>query len=480
MSESTAIQRAGDATSQGPIDALVRRPVLLGLGALLVLASVALLATRYYAFAPVPSIALLLLLLLYRWPEVGFYLVVALVPFGGFRKIEGPFTLNIPWIVAAVLCVVVAIRLLPGKRLPGGLRSSMWGWLLLFLSISLVSACLSRFSSTSFTNIGLLIVAYVFVFLGMTLLSTESMRTWLPGVLVASVSLSSLLAVLGYFLHLPFLAERHGEELVRGVGGAIDPNNMSLMILFVVPLLTHYLVHGRGIVRRAGALGLIALNLAAIVTTFSRGGALMTLVTGLLVGREVVRAVTPRALALLALSMALAAGVFVSWMPHGYWDRLSTLFAWEDTALSRRSTYLVVGRDAALEDPILGSGPGTFRDLYASSEEGRRFPREGKTARRYAHNTYLEVLVGTGLLGLVAFLAALLCADLGFGRAARRLASAGDEEGASALRAYRTSFRVVCLYLLIFSDVYHKYLLLSLSTSQVAGGLPSPPQVVER
>ncbi len=475
MQDTVAGRQEWTATPQGILPALGSRPLLAAFAAFLVLASVALLATKYYLLAAAPSLALLLFLLLYRRPDLGFYLVVFLIPFGGFRKIEGPFTLNVPWLLASLLLLVVAVRLLPGKQLPSGINSPLWKWLLLYFAVCLISAFLSAFPATAFANIGLQLVSYLFILLGMTLVSSEGLRRWLPGVLVASISISSLLAVLGTFFNLPLFAEKHGEELVRGIGGSIDPNNMSLMILFVVPFLARASLGARGRVRRLVMIALLALNLGAIATTFSRGGALMTVVTGVFVLREVVRVMRPKTVVLGLAFVAAGLVTFLSFLPSTYWDRMASLFSWEDTALSRRSTYIVVGRDASLRDPVFGSGPGTFRDLYAGSEEAQRFAREGRTTRRYAHNTYLEVLVGTGVLGLAVLLAILLCADLAFGRAARRLEADGDLSGASLVRAYRIGFRVVCLYLFIFSDAYHKYLLLSLGASHVADRLPAGP-----
>lgn len=475
MQDTMGMEPTRTAGPKRALAALRDRPLLVAFASILVLASVALLATKYYLLAAAPSLGLLLFLLLYRRPDLGFYLVVFLIPFGGFRKIEGPFTLNVPWLIASLLLLVVAVRLLPGKQLPSGVSSPLWRWLLLYLSVCLISAFLSVWPATSFANIGLQLVSYLFILLGMTLVSTEGLRIWLPSVLAASISLSSLMAVVGTFFGLPLFAERHGGELVRGIGGSIDPNNMSLMILFVVPFLARASLGARTRGRRLAMSGLLVLNLAAIATTFSRGGALMTVVTGVLVLLEVVRVLRPKAVVLGLSFIVVGLVTFLALLPAAYWDRMASLFSWEDTALSRRSTYIVVGRDASLRDPVFGSGPGTFRELYAGSEEAQRFAREGRTTRRYAHNTYLEVLVGSGVLGLAAFLGILLCADLAFGRAARRLQAAGDMSGASLVRAYRIGFRVVCLYLFIFSDAYHKYLLLSLGASQVADRLPAGP-----
>ncbi len=443
---------------------------------ILAAASLALLASPWYRLAWLPPLGLIFLLFLHRVPEVGFYLIVFLIPFGGFRKIEGPVTINLPWIIAFVLVFVVAIHLLPGKRIPPGLRSNLWPWLLAWFAVSLISTALSSYFRTSLENVALLAAGFLFIGLGMILVKAEALRVTLPCVLVGSVSLSSLLAVVGYYLHIPFLAERHGDILVRGVGGAIDPNNLSLMALYVIP----FLVYGIVAIRRWGlrllCAALILVNLLAIVTTYSRGGALMLAATGLLLLFEYRHRLSPRNVGLMISVVGLALVAFLLLVPQSYWERQASLFSWEDTALSRRSSYVVVGWDASLNHPVLGSGPGTFRDLYAESDFSARYAKAHSTRRRFAHNTYLEVLVGTGLLGLFLFVGALIAALRNYSSVVRRLHAAGDLRTAALVRSYRIAFVVVSLYLLIFSDVYHKLLLVSLAASQVVLHLAPPAQ----
>ena len=55
---------------------------------LIVGTSVALLATPYYKFAVLPGVLLLLMLLLGRYPQAGFYLIVFLIPFDAYRALS--------------------------------------------------------------------------------------------------------------------------------------------------------------------------------------------------------------------------------------------------------------------------------------------------------------------------------------------------------------------------------------------------------
>ncbi len=440
--------------------------------AALTVVSAAILTGPHVEWALAPALAVVALVVIAEAPVLGFYGIVALIPFAGFRKIEGAVPLNLPWILAILLVAVLGARIAASRRLPSSLRSGLWPWLLGWLAVSLISAAASPYPTAAMKNLAILAAAVLFVAVGMLLLTPDRLRGALPVLLVASVGLSSLLGLVGQRLGLASLAETHGERLIRGIGGAIDPNNLSLMILYVFPLLAYGLVWARSRTTRVACGALLVLQLAAIGSTYSRGGAVMLAVTALLLGIEHRRLLTPRNIGLVATGLAVALFLVLTLVPSSYWERQSSLARWEDRSLSRRVTYLAVAWDSVRTAPVLGSGPGTFRERYAASEESRRFALGRDPIRRYAHNSYLEVLVGTGLLGLFLFLGALAWAQGNFTRAIRRLEADGNERDAALVRSYRLSFVIVVFYLLIFSDVVHKDLLLSLAVSQAVLRLP--------
>ena len=80
----------------------------------------------------------------------------------------------------------------------------------------------------------------------------------------------------------------------------------------------------------------------------------------------------------------------------------------------------------------------------------------------------MEVLVGSGIIGLIIFLLLLRRAYLNFTKAIKSFQQTGNEEGVSMIRAYRLSFISVCAYLLILSGIEHKLFLLSLALSAIA------------
>jgi O-antigen ligase len=155
--------------------------------------------------------------------------------------------------------------------------------------------------------------------------------------------------------------------------------------------------------------------------------------------------------------------------PASYWERQRTVTDTSDSSISRRIDYIVVARDAFLENPLLGAGPGTFMDFWGEAVVAGKVEKgTSRNYRRPAHNTYLEVLVGSGMLGLVFYMAVIFLALRAFFSAQRKFSLQGCEGDASLVGAFKISFFSILLYFLILSAFYHKFFWISLAFSQLA------------
>jgi O-antigen ligase len=431
---------------------------------------IALLATPYYPYALLPGFVILVLLFLGRAPQFGYYLIIFLIPFWSFRGLSETYRfLKLHWLLAFWLLILLAFQLILRKREATELRSNLWPWFLMLLTISFISALLSKYQEAAFTNLFLLAVAGLFLALNLAFISREGFSVILPAVLILSVSASSLLGVLGYVFDLRFFVQSTATEVMRSIGGALEPNNLSLMIIFTLPLLVNWIAGTRKRRVRIALAFLFCLDIAGIVVTYSRGGAVILLITLLLLFVSYMKQFRPRSLGFIMILIPLAIGLSILLTPSAYWERQRSIVRAEsDFAIERRISYLYAGWEAFLKDPLLGTGPGTFKEVYATTKYAQHFSKEEKDFKRYAHNTYLEHLVGTGILGLVVFLVIVFLALRNFLRAHRNFLSRGDPDTGSWARAYTISFLSLLVYLFIFSDIYHKYLLLSLGLSQVA------------
>jgi O-antigen ligase len=107
---------------------------------------------------------------------------------------------------------------------------------------------------------------------------------------------------------------------------------------------------------------------------------------------------------LILFTASVASFAFHNMATLPLYQRMVTLFQpSEDGSLQRRASYIRVAWESVKRDPFLGSGPGTFAYRYAESKYAPAFAENAMDYNRAAHNTYLEILVGQGVLGLTAF-----------------------------------------------------------------------------
>ncbi len=443
----------------------------------LVVISLALLATPFPYLAPLPAIALLALLWFGKrelFPYL-FYGIVLLIPFGAYRGLGGAFSfVRLHWIFAIALAAVVSIGILLRKRIPPEVRQGrFWALILLFYIVNLLAAVGSKFPEASAPFMLLLAAGYLLVALGMIVVDQKGFSQTLPRVIVGSVFVSSLLTVFGAVSKTPLFFDAISE---RALGTTPDPNNMALMIIFSLPLAVYFLLTARRSLVRRAMLLVIVIDVAAVIATFSRGGALILALAVPLMVWEFRRLIVPRNLGLLMGLGGLALAALLLLTPEAYTQRVQSVRAADDFSMRRRTAYLIVTRELTMDRPLLGSGPNTFAPRYARTETGRSFKRKSdESGERDAHNTYAEVLVGSGLIGLSLFAALLLYSLKSFTRARRLFLASGRARMALLTTAYRTSFLTLLIYLLIYSDVNHKYLLVSLAVSQIALRLAQNP-----
>ena len=144
-------------------ETIILKPAIKAFYFIAIALSVYLLTTPYYQYAIFPFILVVFLLILGQSPELGFYLIVFMIPYEALRILSdysGSFTISKfvgLWVVIIVLCYSI-----PLKRYSLNLKSNMWPWLLAFLAISFVSALFSGYFHESFDNLRKLLVAYIF------------------------------------------------------------------------------------------------------------------------------------------------------------------------------------------------------------------------------------------------------------------------------------------------------------------------------
>jgi len=401
-----------------------------------------------------------------------FYAILFTIPYFRFRDLPGPFFMKVDYLLTAALLAIVIPAVLVDKAVPARLQANLWRPLGLFMLINVAATVLSPYPDQALGGLILLVAIVIFFAINLAMINDRGIDTYLLYLLGISGGINAILACLGYFLGVDYFVHESG----RGVGGTIGANNMALMSVFALPLMVYWAVLGETTVQRILGIGVTLLLLAALVATESRGGFLnLIAVTGLLL-LQFRSYFHPRYLGLLVGGVAAVMAAVFLLVPQNYIERqasLGLIVDWvsgdsgeiaQDYALDRRTAYLSVAIDAFPKRPILGSGPDTFPKIWIQSMETRWFDME----ERPAHNTYIEVAIGSGTVGLLAFLGLLAMTYNNYRRAERMLRAAGEERGGHLIGAYKIAFLAVLIYFFFKSGIDHKYFILALPVSVAA------------
>jgi O-antigen ligase len=178
----------------------------------------------------------------------------------------------------------------------------------------------------------------------------------------------------------------------RGLFG--DANRLAMSLVAVLPAALYGAATARRLAARLAFAAVVAAQLAAIVLTHSRSGAVATALASVLFlfrGRGAVVRGPVVAAAVLA-GIALLA-------PQSFWTRSASIARFEEDASveGRRHAWMVLDGIVA-ERPLTGVGAGGFLPAWA-----RYAPLEAGGHRYVAHNVPLEIMGELGLPALVLF-----------------------------------------------------------------------------
>lgn len=229
-----------------------------------------------------------------------------------------------------------------------------------------------------------------------------------------------------------------------------NPNDLALTLNLTLPLGVGLLLAVRRPILRAVLLAILALNVLAIIATFSRGG-LVTLMTILLA--YIVR-LSGRSPAVVLLPLLLL--IFLPLLPAGYLGHMGTITDIRSdptgSAQERWSDLRAAGR-LVQSSPVAGAGLG-MNALAMNVERGATW--------RMVHNVYLQYAVELGLPGLLLFLV-LLARCVAKAGAARRIAARAESGGmlfrlAEAVQIGLIAFAVAALFHPVGYHFYFFYL----------------------
>jgi hypothetical protein len=202
---------------------------------------------------------------------------------------------------------------------------------------------------------------------------------------------------------MPVTDPQTGKSITRSraMGPVGDPNYYGQLLTIVLPAAVLFIWAERGMRKKLAAAAAAACILGGIALTFSRGAALA--VVAVVVALVLLKYIRLR----YAIPVAIAACLLLMASPD-YTSRMRSLAGMSagelrsaDRSAQERATLARAGANVFLDYPLLGVGVGQSKQYLSAyaTMGGYSRPRRFKAA----HNTYLELLVETGVLGFLAF-----------------------------------------------------------------------------
>ena len=436
----------------------------LSIVSLLGLVCLGLLASPYPFLAPGAVLGLVGVALLYRKPTWGLLGIAALVPFEGFFKdsaLSGPKFLGIS--LAVILMLQLAIHQLPSERL----RSNIWRYLVWFMLLYLLSLLNTDDMGMSMGHLRELSVGLI-LFVITLLIGRELNLDLFAKLVTLSITATCVLAM---------FSSKYQDQ-GRATGLLEDPNGFAMLIAFAVPLALLLVIRSPKLLHRLFWGACFILLLGGMTKTESRSG-LVVLFLSLAIGawhyRVELKRIRPRHLGFAMLGMAIVIPLAIYAMPPGYIERIQSLSILkagaksQDESLGRRASYIVVGSQMIRENPLLGTGPGTFPLHYASTGYAKAFSANRKVGDLYrrAHNTYLEVFSELGVPAGLLFVGMLGLGLYNLIRARRLWMQRKNREQADLMTHMSMSFLSLTLFLMFLSAPNQKYVWIMLALTSV-------------
>ena len=345
---------------------------------------------------------------------IGIITAVAILPGGGiFRDTQAALVVGVFLLFVAVASTGIPIRYNQAHLAMAG-----------FAIISLAAVSTSVWRIASLQEVALLGAFLATMFLASNLAGEDRLRLAgfflvIVGTTVAAAGLyryfigdagqvESLIAM-GHVEQARQLATMTG----RAFGNFSSANSFAGFTALFIPICAGLILQEKDIRIKISLAAALAINLAALYFSFSKGAYLATGVAAgvMLFGAVALGRLNRRWLGLIIAAPAVPA-IYIFWAFFNF-----SFVALASNIVGRVELWQVALRLWA-SAPILGVGPGAFGTQMTQYQIGPVFSQ-------YAHNTYLQVAAESGTLGLLAMVAVIALVLV---VAWRRLGAGGEAE----------------------------------------------------
>jgi O-antigen ligase len=327
-------------------------------------------------------------------PAIGLVLVVIFIPLENFNQFNfgGISTFEVVFMLSLGFAVLNYLIFRKGESLVQDSQS----WLIFaLLAVVLISNFVAFDGPRTLERTFRLVRNMALYFFAIFVIRTRRELQWLIWAFILSGAVSAVYGLYVYYFNPSALLES-SDKVARVIGTMEDPNEFAGAMLIRLMLALSLLSIEMKRYSKLLLIGVVLVLLSSIFLTGSRGGLLGTGLAFLAYAIFSRR----KGYWLLVLSVLAVLGILL--MPIELQQRIGLVETTENVGNStdRRTTYLLFSWEVIQESPILGIGLDGFSPAYAQSE----YQYIGSDSDgRIAHNTYLEFLVGTGVLGFLIF-----------------------------------------------------------------------------
>lgn len=327
------------------------------------------------------------IVLLFR-PEIGLLVIIFILPLEALNEV-GSVSITKALSVVVFGAAIMSFILFDRERLL--VKSPQNLLILLFIIVAIFSVIVAISPERTIGRLMKLFRVAALYFFLVNFIRTEKQLNWAIWVFVLGGFASSLY---GFFDPL-----QTGQRFYGALG---QPNLYALSMVVRLPIIFALIQTEKGVLKKILLLFMFLVIIYGVILSGSRGGLLalgLSLILFVLVQEK-------KAVWLSVMTVVFVVGFLI--MPESVKIRVGITGAQPSddagNSTDRRESYQIFGLEVWRQNPLFGVGLDGFAEAYAQSEY--RFLQKGDSLR-IAHNTYMEILVGTGVVGTILFLGML-------------------------------------------------------------------------
>jgi len=218
------------------------------------------------------------------------------------------------------------------------------------------------------------------------------------GILVASAYGIYQQVVIGVEVNKSYVDLTVNPDMPGRVYSYFDnPNALGEVLLMVLPIMVSLIFVSRRLITKAAALGVFCVGAICLGMTYSRASWI-----GLVAAAVCYVFLWNRKLLPLCFVAGIAA---IPLLPTSIFNRILTITNMNDSSTSSRFPQYEAAIRLLMNEPITGAGLGADAVRRTVQLDSLY---QGRAPFVHAHNTFLQIWLETGLLGLVSFISSLL------------------------------------------------------------------------